>query len=193
MHGSWGRAYAHDKGRRPPGGEKLGVPRRIEVEQEYLFPVGAMTRRSRFPLATRGLVSSLSPGRSVARSAASVPFGAPRGLGARAPFSLHRPAEGPLRVECGGAATPEAFPPPASYPEACSAARARPSSPASAAAAPSPPGLPEPTEPKEPGGAPAVAASSSLWFPPSRTSSSGAQASHAGWPKSRPHTARAHS
>lgn len=63
----------------------------------------------------------------------------------------------------GGAATPEAFPPPASYPEACSAARARPASPAFAAAARSPPKLPEPTEQREPGAAPATAASSSLW------------------------------
>ncbi|XP_058994967.1 basic proline-rich protein-like [Mustela lutreola] len=80
------------------------------------------------------------------------------------PLSLQRPVKGPLGMERGGAAAPEAFPPPASYPEACSAARARPARPAFAAAAPPPPKLPEPTEPREPGGAPAATASSSLWF-----------------------------
>lgn len=91
--------------------EKLGVPRRREVEEEYLSPVGATTRRSRPslppPPATRGLVPSLSPGCSAARRAASVPSGAPRGGeggAARGPLSLQRPAEGPLRVQRGGSA-----------------------------------------------------------------------------------------
>lgn len=44
-----------------------------------------MTGRNRFPLATRGLTSSLSPTRSAARSAASVLFGTPRGGGPRSP------------------------------------------------------------------------------------------------------------
>lgn len=162
MHWSWGRAPAHDTGRRPPRKEKLGVPRRIEIEEESLSPVRALTRRSRFPLATRGLVSSLSLGRSAARSAASVPFGTPRGRGSRLPLNLYLPVDGPLRVDWGGAATPEAFPSSTSYPEACSAARARRARPASAAAAPLPRSLPEPTEPREPRGAPAAAASSSL-------------------------------
>lgn len=111
------------------------------------------------------------PGSLRVLSTACVPFSALRRRGARAPFSLHRPAEGRLKLEWGGADMPEAFASPASYPEACSAARARPASPASAAAAPTPPSLPEPAEPREPGGAPAAAASSSLWSP--RTSSSG--------------------
>ena len=149
-----------------------------------------MTRRSRFALATRGLGSSLSPGLSAPAAQPAFPSAPQEGGGPGLPLSLHHPAEGPLELEWGGAATPQAFPPLASYPEACSAARARPASPASAAATPSPPNLPEPAEPREPGGAPAAAASSSLWSP--CTSSSGARASHADSPKSRPRTARAH-
>lgn len=86
--------------------EKLGVPRRIEVEEEYLSPVGAMTRRSRFPFATRGLVSSLSPGRSAARRAASVPVDTPRERGARAPPQPATPGGGYPRdgVRRGGCA-----------------------------------------------------------------------------------------
>lgn len=114
----------------------MGVPRRIEVEEESFSPAGAMTRRSCFPLATRGLVSSLSPGRSAPAAQPAFPSAPREGGGPGLPFSLHRPAKGPLRLEWGGAATPEAFPPPASYPQVGSAARARPASPASAATAP---------------------------------------------------------
>lgn len=133
---------------------------------EYLSPVRTRTRRSRFSLATRGLVSFLSPGRSATRCTASVPVGTPRGRGAGFSLNLYLRENGPLRVEWGGAATPEAFPPSASYPEACSAALARPASLASAAATPPPRSLPEPVELSEPRGAPATAASSSLWFSP---------------------------
>lgn len=179
--------------------EKLGVPRRIEIEEEYLSPVGAMTRKAVSP-SRRGAWSPPSP-QVVPPPAEQPPFpstpqeGGEPGL----PLSLQRPVKGPLGMEWGGAAAPEAFPPPASYPEACSAARARPARPAFAAAAPPPPKLPEPTEPREPGGAPAATASSSLWFssssppPPPRTSSSGTRASHAGSPKSRPRMPRAQS
>lgn len=151
-----------------------------------------MTRRNRFPLATLGLMSSLSPSRSAARSAASVLFGTPRGRGAALPLNLYLPPDGPLRVEWGGAATPEGFPPPASYPKACSAALARPARRASAAATPLPRSLPEPAEPRELG-ALRPPPPLRLYGPPPTpgTSSSGARASHA-VPKSRPYTARAH-
>ena len=106
-----------------------------------------MTPRSCFALATRGLGSSLSPGLSAPAAQPAFPSALQEGGGPGLSLSLHRPAEGPLGLEWDGAATPQAFPPPASYPEACSAARARPASPASAAATPSPPNLPEPAEP----------------------------------------------
>lgn len=85
--------------------EKLGVLRRNEVK-EYLSPVRAMTRRSRFSLATRGLVSFLYPDRSAIHSAASVALGTPRRRGAGLALNLYLPANGPLRVQWGGAATP---------------------------------------------------------------------------------------
>lgn len=75
--------------------EKLGVPRRIEVEEEYLSPVGAMTRKAVSP--SRRGVSSLSPGRSAARRAASVPVDTPRGRGARAPPQPATPGKGSPR------------------------------------------------------------------------------------------------
>lgn len=66
-----------------------------------------------FPPRGAGARSPPSPrGVPPPRSAASVPFGTPRERGAGLPLHLHLPAEGPLRVEWGGAAAPQAFPPP---------------------------------------------------------------------------------
>lgn len=96
--------------------EKLGVPLRIDVEEEYLSPVGAMTRRSRFPLATRGLVSSLSPGRSAARRAASVPVGTPKERGARAPPQPAMPGGGSPRDGVGRGGCARSLPAPGLLP-----------------------------------------------------------------------------
>lgn len=114
----------------------------------------------------RGAWSLPFPGPFATRSAASIPVGTPRPRGAGFSLNLYLPENGPLRVEWGGAPTPEAFPPSASYPEACSAALARPASLASAVATPPPRSLPEPVELSELRDAPATAASSSLWFSP---------------------------
>lgn len=114
----------------------------IEIEEGYIPPVAVATREAVSPR------DEASP-RVDPQPVAQPPFpSAPReGGGPGFPPSLHHPALGPLRVEWGEAATPEAFPPLASYPEACFTARACPASRAFAAAAQSPPSLPEPTEP----------------------------------------------
>lgn len=114
----------------------------IEIEEGYIPPSQSRLAEAVSP---RDEASS----RVVPRPAAQPPFpSAPReGGGPGLPPSLHHPALGPLRVEWSEAATPEAFPPLASYPEACSTARTCPASRAFAAAAQSPPSLPEPTEP----------------------------------------------